>query len=98
MTSSELVATTGLARLGVPRNLPQLPGKLAAAWAARAEALVTYRQLLPGGYDANAVATSLLHLHYNRYRGIAKEHEAACMRLARSAALAWRAARRQERP
>lgn len=88
-------ATARLGRLGVPRNLQQLPSELAAGWLARAEALAAYRKVLPGGYDVSGIATSLLHLHYNRYRGIGKDQEAACVRLARSAALAWRAVSKQ---
>jgi thiopeptide-type bacteriocin biosynthesis protein len=82
-------ATTRLARLGVPRKLAQLPSDLAAAWTARAEALAEYRRLLPGGHDMEAVATSLLHLHCNRHRGVGKEQEVACVRLARNSALSW---------
>jgi thiopeptide-type bacteriocin biosynthesis protein len=83
-------ATTRLARHGIPRELPQLPGELADAWAARAKALIAYRAALPRQMDPATVATSLLHLSYNRHRGINRDHEAACLRLARGAALAWR--------
>jgi hypothetical protein len=48
--------------------------------------------------DAATVVRSLLHLSFNRLRGINREHEAACLRLARGAALAWRAAERQVAP
>ncbi|WP_322753668.1 lantibiotic dehydratase [Frankia sp. Cas3] len=82
--------TTRLARHSVPRDLPHLPGDLADAWAARAKALATYRAALPGQMDPATVAGSLLHLSYNRLRGINRDHEAACLRLARGAALAWR--------
>jgi lantibiotic biosynthesis protein len=83
-------ATTRLSRHGIPRELPQLPGDLADAWEARAKALIAYYAALPGQMDAATVAGSLLHLTYNRLRGINRDHEAACLRLARSAALAWR--------
>ncbi|EIV92663.1 thiopeptide-type bacteriocin biosynthesis protein [Frankia sp. QA3] len=82
--------TTRLARHGVPRDLPHLLGDLADAWAARAKALIVYRAALPGQMDTVTVAGSLLHLSYNRHRGINRDHEAACLRLARGAALAWR--------
>ena len=85
-------ATTRLARHGVPRSLPFLPGDLAQAWEARAETLITYRAALPAQMDAATVLASLLHLSFNRHRGIDREREAACLRLTRSAALAWRAA------
>ncbi|WP_261555870.1 lantibiotic dehydratase [Frankia tisae] len=82
--------TTRLARHGVPRDLPHLPDDLADAWVARAQALIVYRAALPGQMDTATVAGSLLHLSYNRHRGINRDHEAACLRLARGAALAWR--------
>ncbi len=83
-------ATTRLARHGVPRHLARLPGDLADTWTARAKALSAYHAALPGEMDTATVAGSLLHLSYNRLRGINRDHEAACLRLARSAALAWR--------
>ncbi len=81
--------TTRLARHSVPRDLPHLPGDLADAWAARAKALTAYRAALPSQMGPATVAGSLLHLSYNRLRGINRDHEAACLRLARGAALAW---------
>ncbi len=81
--------TTRLGRHSVPRDLPHLPGDLANAWAARAKALTTYRAALPSQMNPATVAGSLLHLSYNRLRGINRDHEAACLRLARSVALAW---------
>lgn len=89
---------TRLARLGVPRMLPHLASELTAAWVTRAEALAAYRNELPSGCDVDTIATSLLHLHYNRHRGIDKEKEARCVRLARSATLAWRAVSSQGQP
>lgn len=87
--------TTRLARLGIPRELDQLPGEVAEAWSVRAEALVDYRETLGDRWDEAAVLGSLLHLHFNRHRGIDRLHEGQVTRLARSAALAWRARRRE---
>ncbi|ONH33610.1 hypothetical protein BL253_00900 [Pseudofrankia asymbiotica] len=81
-----------MARHGAPRTHPLLPGELAQVWEARADALMAYRAALPAEMDAAAVLASLLHLSFNRHRGIDRQHEAACLRLTRSAALAWRAA------
>ncbi|MGH3623816.1 MAG: lantibiotic dehydratase [Sciscionella sp.] len=86
-----VAVATRLARHGVPRRLLQLPDDLAAAWSQRADALATYRATLPTSYDPATVLNSLLHLHFNRHRGIDRDHEGACTRLVRSAAFAWRA-------
>ena len=84
-------ATTRLARRGVPRTLPLLAGDVVEAWEARADAVRAYRAALSTQMEAATVLDSLLHLSFNRHRGIDREHEAGCLRLARSAALAWRA-------
>ncbi|MQA88063.1 MAG: lantibiotic dehydratase [Streptosporangiales bacterium] len=72
-----------------------LPGgeTLAAAWARRRAALAAYRQQLPNGADTDSVLDSLLHLHHVRALGLDRDSERLCRRLARSAALAWRAKR-----
>ncbi|MEE1931019.1 lantibiotic dehydratase [Streptomyces sp. TRM 70351] len=67
-----------------------LPGPVAAAWRARADALAVYATVLPAGMDITAVLESLLHMHHNRARGIDRDGEAVCRRLARQAALALR--------
>jgi len=79
---------TTLARNGELSSFGTLPGDLAPAWRQRAEAVAAYRKTL--GADANFthVLESLLHIHHNRYRGIDREGEGACRRLARQAARA----------
>jgi class I lanthipeptide synthase len=69
------------------------PDTVTAAWRARDAALAAYRRVLGDDADIGGVAESLLHMHYNRARGIDPDDEAACRRLARRAALAWRARR-----
>ncbi|MDT0445710.1 lantibiotic dehydratase [Streptomyces johnsoniae] len=64
-------------------------GQIAAAWQARAKALAAYAAVLPDGMNTDAVLESLLHMHHNRARGIDRDGEAVCRRLARQAALAW---------
>lgn len=83
-------ATCRLARLGPPVALTALSGPVADTWRERAAALAAYRDRLPAGFAPGAVLTSLLHLHYNRLRGINRNREAAAVRLARSAAHARR--------
>ncbi|MGI3198711.1 thiopeptide-type bacteriocin biosynthesis protein [Streptomyces sp. GLT-R25] len=61
---------------------------LATAWHHRAGALALYRERLEGGMDVNAVLESLLHMHHNRLRGVARDDEKVCRRIARQAALA----------
>ena len=41
-----------------------------------------------GGTDVNAVLESLLHMHHNRLRGVNRDDEKVCRRIARQAALA----------
>lgn len=65
------------------------------AWQARARALAGYRTHLSGldtqGIDADDVLGSLMHAHFIRAVGIDFGDEAACLYLARAAALAWNA-------
>jgi len=81
----------GLVRSGMLRNLPGWAGEAASAWQARAVALASYRTQLPVGADTDAVLEALLHTHHNRSLGIDRDGERTCRRLARQAALAWRA-------
>lgn len=69
------------------------PGTVTAAWRARNTALDAYRQVQPASADLGVITESLLHMHHNRARGIDRDGEAACRRLARRAALAWQARR-----
>lgn len=66
---------------------------IAAAWTRRRQALATYRETLIRTSDviSESVLSALLHLHCIRMNGIAPETERACHRLARAAALTWRA-------
>jgi thiopeptide-type bacteriocin biosynthesis protein len=86
-------AITGTLPGGVP-----WPPALAEAWRARAAALAVYRRMLPDDADTGMVLASLLHMHHNRAAGIAPDGEASCRRLARQAALAWRAHQLVEAP
>jgi thiopeptide-type bacteriocin biosynthesis protein len=61
------------------------------AWRARADTLTTYRKHLSPEMDLDRVVESLLHMHHNRLIGIDRDSERTCRRLARRAALAWRA-------
>ncbi|MFD3373717.1 lantibiotic dehydratase [Streptomyces sp. NPDC058697] len=61
---------------------------LATAWHRRAGALALYRERLDGDMDVNAVLESLLHMHHNRLRGVNRDDEKTCRRIARQAALA----------
>ncbi|MGW9213171.1 lantibiotic dehydratase [Embleya sp. NPDC055664] len=72
-------------------DLACLPPELTAAWAARAHALAAYRELLPIDTDTDAILDALLCLHHNRALGIDPTGERTCRRLARQAALAFRA-------
>jgi len=85
-----------LARNGEMSSFGTLPEDLAPAWLKRAEAAAAYRKALDADADTTHVLESLLHMHHNRYRGIDRDGEGACRRLARQAALAWRAARPPE--
>ena len=85
-----------LARNGEMSSFGTLPDDLAPVWLKRAEALAAYRKTLDADADFIHVLESLLHIHHNRYRGIDRDGEGACRRLARQAALARRAARLPE--
>ena len=85
-----------LARTGEMSSFGTLPDDLAPAWLRRAEAVAAYRETLDADTDFTHVLESLLHIHHNRYRGIDRDGEGACRRLARQAALARRAARLPE--
>ncbi|MDH6435699.1 thiopeptide-type bacteriocin biosynthesis protein [Streptomyces sp. SAI-144] len=41
--------------------------------------------------DLDSVLESLLHMHHNRLRGLDREDERICRRLARQSAVAWAA-------
>jgi thiopeptide-type bacteriocin biosynthesis protein len=79
---------TTLARTGELSSFGTLPGDLAPAWRQRAEAVAAYRKTLDANANFTHVLESLLHIHHNRYRGINREGEGACRRLARQAARA----------
>ncbi|WP_229909854.1 lantibiotic dehydratase [Streptomyces flavofungini] len=66
-------------------------GPIATAWSERDKALARYRERLnqTDGMDPNLVLDSLLHSHHIRAVGIDKDDEHMCVRLARSAAMAW---------
>ncbi|MFD0352900.1 lantibiotic dehydratase [Streptomyces sp. NPDC127110] len=60
---------------------------VAAAWAARAEALSTYRHTLAGERDPMTVLPTLLQLHHQRALGSGPDAERTTHRLARAVAL-----------
>lgn len=74
---------------------------IVATWASRSAAITEYRSRLEGpdamGIDPNAALASLLHTHFLRACGIEPADKAACLYLARAAALAY-TARTGERP
>ncbi|MET7902604.1 lantibiotic dehydratase [Streptomyces sp. NPDC005355] len=75
----------------VRRPTPQARGwgeALAQAWHRRAAALALYRERLAEGMDLDSVLESLLHMHHNRLRGVDREDEGICRRLARQSAVA----------
>jgi thiopeptide-type bacteriocin biosynthesis protein len=78
-------------------HLRRLPGGpvLLSAWHERRTALAAYRSMLPSTADTDSVLESLLHMHHIRALGIDRDGERACRRLARSAALSWRARKEQ---
>jgi len=80
-----------LLQFGMLAELPGWPNEVAEAWQARSVALGHYRTQLPADIDTDAVLESLLHMHHNRAVGINSDGERICRRLARQAALAWRA-------
>ncbi|MFF5265288.1 lantibiotic dehydratase [Actinomadura viridis] len=74
--------------------------QITMAWQARAQAVASYRALLPdveqaegdcAGIIPDQVLRSLLHTHFLRGYGIDRPAEALCSYLTRSAALAWTA-------
>ncbi|WP_333761926.1 lantibiotic dehydratase [Streptomyces sp. IBSBF 2390] len=78
----------------VRRTTPRARGwgnELAGAWHRRAAALALYRERLAEGMDLDSVLESLLHMHHNRLRGLDREDERICRRLARQSAVAWAA-------
>jgi thiopeptide-type bacteriocin biosynthesis protein len=81
----------GLVRSNTLRDHPRWDCEIAQAWQTRAVALTSYRTQLPSDADTGAVLESLLHMHHNRALGIDRDGEKTCRRLARQAALAWRA-------
>jgi thiopeptide-type bacteriocin biosynthesis protein len=70
---------------------PPSPPGLADAWEARASALGGYRRQLADNPNIEQILSSLLHMHHNRIIGTDSDSEGTCRRLARQAALAWRA-------
>ncbi|MBV9141259.1 MAG: lantibiotic dehydratase [Pseudonocardiales bacterium] len=82
-----------LATAGALRQVPGWVGEVGQAWQARADALAAYRTQLPAEVNVDVVVESLLHLHHNRAIGIDPDSERACRRLARQAAITWRARR-----
>lgn len=77
-----------------PAVLAQIPGwdaEIGPAWAGRTDALATYRKALSPQTSIDVVLESLLHMLHNRLVGIDPDNERTCRRLARQAALAWRA-------
>lgn len=87
---------TTLAHNGELSTFGTLPANLAPAWRQRAETVAAYRKTLDANANTTHVLESLLHIHHNRYRGIDRDSEATCRRLARRAALAQHAARPPE--
>ena len=87
---------TTLARNGELSSFGTLPAGLAPSWRHRAETVAAYRTTLDADANFTHVLESLLHIHHNRYRGIDRDGEGACRRLARQAALARRAAHSPE--
>jgi thiopeptide-type bacteriocin biosynthesis protein len=82
-----------LARSGEMSSYGTLPDGLTAAWRQRAETVAAYRKILAENANFTHILESLLHIHHNRYRGIDRDGEGACRRLARQAALARQAVR-----
>ena len=82
---------TTLARNGELSRFGTLPADLDPVWRQRAEAVAAYRKTLDSNADFTHILESLLHIHHNRYRGIDRDGEGACRRLARQAALTRRA-------
>jgi thiopeptide-type bacteriocin biosynthesis protein len=79
-----------LAQPGAARD-SAWPQEVTDAWEARGVALAAYRSQLPADADVDAVVEAVLHMHHNRAIGVDQDSERTCRRLARQAALAWRA-------
>lgn len=76
------------------RHVAGLPGghRVVAAWNRRRTALTGYRRtLLAQDIDPQTVLPDLLHVHHARTVGPHLDREAACLNLARAAALSYRA-------
>ncbi len=90
----ERAVTDQAIRLATAGALGELPGwsdEIGQAWQARADALAAYRKQLPPDVNVDVVVESLLHMHHNRAVGIDPDSERTCRRLARQAAITWRA-------
>ncbi|WP_189061261.1 lantibiotic dehydratase [Longimycelium tulufanense] len=72
--------------------------RIAVAWTRRRAALRTYREALTSCGEAVPAAAlpDLLHLHHVRAAGVDLEAERTCLRLARAAALSYRARTRKD--
>ncbi|MBR7675509.1 lantibiotic dehydratase, partial [Streptomyces daliensis] len=90
-SATDRMVTDHALRLAEPNVVDGLPAEVAAAWQARDRALAAYRRALPPETDLDGVVESLLHMHHNRQRGIEREGEAVCRRLARQVAVTWQA-------
>ena len=77
--------------VGTRRELPGWAEAVNQAWQARDDALAAYLKQLPPDANMDVVLESLLHMHHNRAIGIDPDSERTCRRLARQAALTWRA-------
>lgn len=82
--------TIELVRCATPRAR-DWDDAVAYAWHRRAMALVLYGERLTESGDRDSVLESLLHMHHNRLRGLDREDERICRRLARQSAVAWAA-------
>lgn len=82
--------TIELVRCATPRAR-DWDDAVAYAWHRRAMALVLYGERLTESMDLDSVLESLLHMHHNRLRGLDREDERICRRLARQSAVAWAA-------
>ncbi|WP_101254107.1 thiopeptide-type bacteriocin biosynthesis protein [Streptomyces barkulensis] len=76
-----------LVRTGSPAS-HGWPASLTDAWHRRGDALTRYREYLDDAMDVDAVLESLLHMHHNRMRGVNRDDEKACRRIARQTAIA----------
>jgi thiopeptide-type bacteriocin biosynthesis protein len=65
--------------------------EIGQSWEHRGNTLASYRKALPPEANTDVALESLLHMHHNRAIGIDQNNERICRRLARQAALTWRA-------